>query len=77
MLLRILALLKLIIPKNKVGAWILGIIAAGLAIFMGVQNGDLKDEFCKGALVEIPKLPDPELQKLEKADVKAEVKPAK
>jgi len=50
----ILSFLKAIIPTKKVSAYLLGLIAAALAVFMGVNNSDLKEEYCKSAPVELP-----------------------
>jgi hypothetical protein len=50
------ALLKNILPTKKIGAWILGILGALLALVMGVKNSDLKESFCASAPVELPKI---------------------
>jgi len=52
----ILALLKSILPTKKIGAWILGVLGAALALFMGIKNSDLKETFCASAAVELPKI---------------------
>lgn len=52
----ILALLKAVLPTKKIGAWIVGILAAVVALLMGVKNTDLKDQFCANPVVELPKL---------------------
>jgi len=46
--------LKAILPTKKITAWILGLIAAGLALVMGINNAELKAQFCASAPVEIP-----------------------
>lgn len=48
--------LKGILPTKKIGAWILGILGALVALVMGVQNSDLKKTFCESAPVELPKI---------------------
>jgi len=50
----IIGVLKAILPTKKISAWILGLIAAALALFMGVNNADLKEQFCENAVVELP-----------------------
>jgi hypothetical protein len=52
--LKILTLLKALVPKNKVGAWLLGIIAAGLALALSVAPDDLKEAFCAQPAVQLP-----------------------
>ena len=54
--LKIWELVKMILPTKKIGAWILGIIAAVVALVMGVKNTDLKDQFCANAPVDLPKI---------------------
>lgn len=55
----ILNFLKMLIPKKKIGAWLLGIIAAGVALFMGVNNAEMKAAFCASAPVELPAAQSP------------------
>jgi len=50
----IIGFLKAILPTKKITAWILGVIAAALALFMGVNNEDLKAQYCKDAVVTLP-----------------------
>jgi hypothetical protein len=50
------AFLKNILPTKKIGAWIVGILAAIVALVMGVKNSELKDAFCASAPVELPKI---------------------
>ncbi len=50
----VLTFLKSILPTKKISAWILGLLGAALAFFMGVSNSDLKTEFCKSELVNLP-----------------------
>ena len=50
----IIAFLKAILPTKKIAAWVLGVIAAALALFMGVNNEDLKAQYCKDAVVQLP-----------------------
>lgn len=54
--LKIWGILKAILPTKKIGAWIVGILAAVVALVMGVQNKELKDAFCASAPVELPKI---------------------
>lgn len=49
--------IKMILPTKKIGAWILGIIAAIVALVMGVSNADLKAQFCANEPVNLPALP--------------------
>lgn len=51
---KILLILKAILPKNKIGAWILGVIAAGLALALSVSPSDLKESFCAAEPVALP-----------------------
>lgn len=60
--LKVLSLLKAILPKNKIGAWLLGLIAALLAIGLGVSNTDLKDAFCAAPAVSLPVLAEPKAE---------------
>jgi len=46
MLLKVWMVLKAILPTKKIGAWIVGVLAALVALVMGVANSDLKAEFC-------------------------------
>lgn len=76
----ILGFLKALLPTKKIAAWILGILGAALAFFMGVNNADLKSQFCANEVVQLPKVeapapapvpapvvtPDPALQNLPK-----------
>ena len=52
----IIAMLKAILPTKKIAAWILGVLGAALAIFMGVTNSDLKAQYCASEVVNLPKL---------------------
>jgi hypothetical protein len=52
----ILALLKSILPTKKIGAWIVGILGALVALVLGVSNSDLKKQYCASEAVELPKL---------------------
>jgi hypothetical protein len=69
MALKVLAFLKAILPSKKIGAWILALLGAVLAGFLGVANSDLKKEFCAAEVVELPKLevgaPAPVVEKVE------------
>jgi hypothetical protein len=54
----ILGFLKAILPTKKIAAWILGLIAAVVAIVMGVNASDLKAQYCANQeVVTIPALP--------------------
>lgn len=50
----IIAVLKKILPMNKIGAFILGVIGAGLALLLGTQSADLKASYCAADAVTIP-----------------------
>lgn len=54
----ILTFLKSILPTKKIGAYILGVLGALLALFLGVSNPDLKAAYCAADPVSIPALPD-------------------
>lgn len=56
---KILAIVKMLIPKNKLGAWLLGLIGAGLALLIGANNAELKDAYCKAEPVALPKIEAP------------------
>jgi len=56
MLLKVWTFLRAILPTKKIGAWIVGILAALVALVMGVKNSDLKDTFCASAPVELRKV---------------------
>lgn len=47
---------KALLPTKKIAAWILGLIAAALAVFMGVNNADLKAQFCANEPLALPKM---------------------
>lgn len=59
---KILLILKAILPKNKIGAWLLGVIAAGLALALSVSPQDIKEHYCGQPVIEVPKveLPAPD-----------------
>jgi hypothetical protein len=61
---KLLLILKAILPKNKIGAWLLGVIAAGLALALSVSPTEIKEHFCAQPVVEVPKveLPQPEVK---------------
>lgn len=63
----IIAFIKSILPTKKIAAWILGIIGAGVALFMGVNNSDLKAQFCASEIVDLPKVEVPAIGLPEKA----------
>lgn len=52
----ILGFLKAILPTKRIAAWILGVLAAVLALLMGVNSSDLKTQFCANAPVDLPKI---------------------
>ena len=56
MSLKLLALLKALLPTKKIGAWILAILGAALALALGVSNSDLKAQYCASEAVELPKI---------------------
>jgi hypothetical protein len=78
----IMGFLKALLPTKRIAAWILGVIGAALALFMGVNNAELKTQFCASEPVQIPKIeapaaapapavvPDPALQNLPPAPKK-------
>lgn len=55
----ILELVKKLLPTKKISAWILGLIAAGIATFVGVNNAELKEEYCSSKPVDLPKVEAP------------------
>lgn len=50
---------KKLLPMNKIGAFILGLIGAAIAVVVGVSNSDLKKSFCEAEVVALPKLEAP------------------
>jgi hypothetical protein len=68
--LKIWGILRSILPTSKIGAWILGLLGAALAMILGVSSGDLKDKFCAAPPVELPNFE----VKTEAAAPKTEVK---
>jgi hypothetical protein len=54
--LKIWGILKAILPTKRIGAWIVGVLAAVVALLMGVKNTELKDAFCAAPAVELPKI---------------------
>lgn len=52
----VLNFLKAILPTKRIAAWILGVIAAIVALIMGVNSSDLKEQFCSNAPVDLPKV---------------------
>lgn len=52
-------LLKSILPTKRIAAWILGVLAAILALVMGVNQMDLKAQFCANDVVTLPKIAAP------------------
>lgn len=50
----ILALLKTLLPTKKIGAWIVGVFAAIMALVFGVKSSEIKESFCAAAPVELP-----------------------
>jgi len=54
--LKIWGILKTILPTKRIGAWIVGVLAAVVALVMGISNTDLKDAFCAAPAVELPKI---------------------
>lgn len=54
--LKIWSILKTILPTSRIGAWVLGLLAAVLAAVLGVSGGDLKEKFCAAPVVELPKI---------------------
>lgn len=54
----IVGFLKAVLPTKRIAAWILGLLCAVLALFMGVNNSELKAQFCSTAeVVTIPAVP--------------------
>lgn len=56
MAMKIWSILKAILPTKRIGAWILGVLAALTALVMGVKNTELKEQFCANPVVELPKI---------------------
>jgi hypothetical protein len=54
----VISFLKAILPTKKIGAYILGVLGALLALFLGVSNPDIKAAYCAADVVNIPALPD-------------------
>jgi hypothetical protein len=55
-LVTIWSFVKQLIPSKKIGAWILGVIAAVVALVMGINTTDLKAQFCANEVVTLPKI---------------------
>jgi len=55
----VLGFLKKILPMNKIGAFILGVIGAGLALLLGANSADMKTAYCNADAVEVPALVAP------------------
>jgi len=53
----ILAFVKKLLPMNKIGAFILGLIGAALALLIGVSSTDLKTSYCNADAVSLPAPP--------------------
>lgn len=53
----VFAFLKALLPTKKIATWILGIISAAIALFLGLNNADLKAQFCASEVVTLPALP--------------------
>jgi hypothetical protein len=51
--------LKKLLPMNKIGAFILGLIGAALALFIGTNNADMKAAYCAAEVVALPKVEAP------------------
>jgi hypothetical protein len=72
-ILKVWGVVKNFLPTKKISGWILGVIAAGLAVVMGVSGDDLKERFCAADPIELPKITveKPE-EKPEASEVKQE-----
>lgn len=57
--LKVWLFIKGFLPWKKIGAYLLGVIGVVVAGVIGVSNTDLKDEYCKSAPVELPKIEAP------------------
>jgi hypothetical protein len=55
----VLEFIKKILPMNKIGAFILGLIGAALALLIGVNSSDLKASYCAADAVALPKVVAP------------------
>lgn len=55
----ILGFLKALLPTKRIAAWIVGVLAAIVAMVMGVNNSDLKAQFCASETVTLPKIEAP------------------
>lgn len=53
----VLTFLKAVLPTKKISAWIVGILAALVALVMGISNSDLKAQYCASDAVNLPTLP--------------------
>jgi hypothetical protein len=58
----VIAFIKKVLPMDRIGAFILGLIGAALALFMGVGSGDLKAAYCKAEAVAIPAIAAPAVE---------------
>lgn len=58
-LVTILGFLKAVLPTKRIAAWVVGLLAALVAVIMGVNNAELKAQYCSTAeVVSLPALPD-------------------
>jgi hypothetical protein len=55
----VLEFLKKLLPMNKIGGFILGVIGAALAILLGANNADMKAAYCAADAVALPKVEAP------------------
>jgi hypothetical protein len=66
MTLKILMFLKALLPTKKIGAWLLALLGAALALFLGVSNSDLKKQYCASEEVNLPAVTAPTPAPIEK-----------
>lgn len=58
--LTVFGFLKALLPTRKIAAWIVGILAAVVALIMGVNTSDLKASYCASSeVVTLPQIPAP------------------
>lgn len=52
------AVVSRFLPKSKIGAWLLGLVALAVSTMLAVSPQELKDKFCSAPVVELPAVPE-------------------
>lgn len=51
------AVVSRFLPKSRIGAWLLGLVAIAMSTMLAVSPQELKDKFCAAPVVELPSAP--------------------